>query len=629
MLASLDHATLYFGDRLILEDLTVSVEQGDRIGLVGANGAGKTTLLRLLCGELSCDEGRVAIPGSVRLGFLRQNSGLTEGSTVYREMESVFAELLALQAEMTDLQNRLSTLSPDSADYLELSARYSTLNTRFEAGEGYQIPVKIKTVLTGMGFAPATYDQRIDSLSGGEKTRLALCRLLLTAPDLLILDEPTNHLDFTTLNWLEEYLSGYKGGILVVSHDRYFLDRMVNRIWELENCRLISYPGNYTKYKKLRAERLERMEKEYEADQQKIAELTDYINRNLTRASTSGMAKSRRKQLERMTPAEKPRPYEPTPRFRFVFDRDPVKDVLSVENLSLTVGEDESRRTLLPPLSFSLLRGERTAIIGPNGVGKSTLLRSLQGILRQTGEIRWGQHVRIGYYDQELRRLDPALTALEALWSRFPTMQEAELRRLLGQVNLVGENSLKPVGVLSGGEKARVAMALLMLERPNVLLLDEPTNHLDLYSREALEQSLLDFEGTLLFVSHDRYLLNTIPTRLLVLSPEGMTVCQGNYDSYQATLKPVTPPPPPPPQETTGFRSKQQRAAQAKLRERRRQLEQTVEAAETRIAEIEALLADPDTSSDYEALTGLCAELEETRARHEEALEKWLLLNDE
>ncbi|MCI8406484.1 MAG: ABC-F family ATP-binding cassette domain-containing protein [Oscillospiraceae bacterium] len=630
MLASLENVTRYFGDRLILENVSAVVEDADRIGLVGANGIGKSTLLHLLCGKLAPDEGSVSLTNDLTVGFLEQNSGLTGSSDIYTEMRGVFKVLLETEQRLREMEAAMS------ADHgTELDEAYSQLASWFELQGGYEIDVKIKTVLNGMGFEERAWSQEISSLSGGEKTRLALAKLLLEEPGLLILDEPTNHLDFRTLMWLEEYLQGYRGGLLVVSHDRYFLDKMVTKIWEIENKTVVSYKGNYTKYKQLREERITRLEKEYEQTMERIAAMKDFAQRNIVRATTSNMAKSRLHQLEHIEVVEPPSRRIPTPHFRFDFERNPVKDVLSVRNLTLAVGEGADRQILSQHIGFDVRRGEKIALIGPNGVGKSTLLRTLIGQLHARGEVYWGDKVRLSYYEQENRTLHPENTALEEIWGRWPRLAPHEARGILGQVLITGDNAFKEIGILSGGERARVALAVMMQEQGNVLLLDEPTNHLDLQSKEALEKALIEFPGTMIFVSHDRYFLNTIPTKIFELHREGLRIYPGNFDAYLAQqererqqqapqAKPAAPA-----EGKSSYRSKQERAEQARRRTRLAELERLIGETEERIRALEETLALPETGSDYQRLTDLCAELEEAKTLHETYFSQWAALSEE
>lgn len=637
MLISCSGLVLGFGDKTILDHIDCTINEGDRIGLIGVNGAGKSTLLKALIGRYELDEGAVSRRSGMTIGYLEQDSGLESTNTILEEMLTVFAPLLKTEERMRALEQEMAALSPGSQFYDALAGEYARLTAQFEAGDGYLIRVKIGTILNGMGFPESLYSQPIGSLSGGEKTRLAMAKLLLEQPDLLILDEPTNHLDFKTVMWLEDYLASYKGALLIVSHDRYFLDKLVTQIWELEQRRLFDYPGNYSKYKLLKAERREAQQRAYDKQQAQIAAMQEYAERNIVRASTSNSAKSRLHQIANMELVEKPFTDPKTPHFRFDTLTAPVRDLLFVEHLELAVGEGKSRKVLIPEVNFTLRRGEKVAIIGANGIGKTTLLKSLLGLLPQEGTVKWGRGVTKSYYDQESGQMNPDNTALEELWSRFPTMPEHAVRTILGRVLITGDNCYKKVGVLSGGERARLGFAIMMAEQRNTLLLDEPTNHLDLASREELEQALRDYDSTLLFVSHDRYFLNAIPTKIIELTAAGAAVYEGNFDDYRAKLEklaaavPEPDPKPETPRQTKGegfYRSKQQRAEEAKRRKRLAELERLIEELDAKQAETEAAIADPENAADYQFLQEKCAELEQLKAQHDEAMEEWLLLEE-
>ena len=638
MLVSLQEVGVSFGAVTILKDVTAEVQENSRIGLIGANGAGKSTLLNTICGIQEYETGEISRKPSLNIGYLKQNSGLSGSNTIWDEMRSVFQPILEAQQQMERLHDRMANCEPDSEEYRMLSREYDRNLAYFEGNDGYLIDVKIKTVLNGMGFEDKDSQTVISTLSGGEKTRLALAKLLLSEPELLILDEPTNHLDFKTLQWLEDHLASYKGAIIVVSHDRYFLDKTVREIWEVEFQGLRVFPGNYTKYKELKAELMARWEKEYEAQQEEIADLNDFIAKNLTRASTSKMAKGRIKRLEHMELIDRPREYKKEISLRFDFNRDPVKEVLLVENLSLTVGEGTERKHLFDHLSFTIQRGEKIAVIGENGIGKSSLLHALRGELApDCGKIRWGQEVKASYFDQENRQLHPELTVLEELWSRWPRKTETEIRNMLGRVLLQGEDVYKKVSVLSGGERAKLAFAILMMEHGNFLMLDEPTNHLDLRSKEILEDALREFKGTLLFVSHDRYLLKAVPDRIIEIFSDHVEVFNGNYDYYlekqqeKAALQAAQPAVKQEKEEkvVSGYRTKQQKAEEAQRRARLRQVETRVEELEQEIAAIEESLQHPERfEGGYREMEEECERLDSLREELNQRMEEWLELGE-
>ena len=634
MLLSIENLTKYFADRLILDDISITIEDNDRIGLVGVNGAGKTTLLQIIAGEMPFEKGTVSRTNGTAVGYLRQNSGLDSTGTIESEMLSVFSGLIEMEQELRCLEQEIARTNRQDKVLLE---RYARMQEHFEKLDGYLIEVKIKTVLNGMGFADKPRDSVIGTLSGGEKTRLALAKLLLEQPKLLVLDEPTNHLDFKTLTWLEEYLQGYKGAILAVSHDRYFLDKLATSTWEIERNKLITYKGNYTKFLTLKKEARERLQKEYEAQQEKIAAMEDYIARNIVRATTSTRAKSRVHQLENLERIEKPAGDLKTVRIRFTPKQQPFKEVLLVENMSLSVGSGDTKKQLFEGLDFEVRRGEKIAIVGDNGAGKSSFLKAVQGLIPiQKGDVTWSKNVDIGYYDQEITQLNPEKTVLDELWDRHPTMLEQDVRKVLGSVLLTGENVYKKIDVISGGERARLMFSVLMLQNPNVLILDEPTNHLDLPTKEILEEALLKFDGTVLFISHDRYFLNKIPTKMVELKDGHFDVYQGNYDFYkekkdqqkltegesrQSQLSERLP--------KAGYRSKQQRSEEVVRRRRIAETEQRMAELEEQIEKIQKEMALPEIFSDYEKAQQLCDLLEAGRKELSEKESLWLELSEE
>ena len=635
MIISLENVFKYYGADCILRNVCATINDKDRIGLVGANGEGKTTLLNVLTGELDYEEGTVSLTNGKVIGYLHQNSGLSNGKTIQQEMEAVFADLLALGEEVDALQRQMAQVHDDPTEYEKVSAEYQKKLARFEAADGYQVQVKINTVLGGMGFA--SYDRNIitDNLSGGEKTRLATARLLLLEPDLLILDEPTNHLDFKTLSWLEDYLSSYKGALLVVSHDRYFLNRLVDHIWELERTVLTTYRGNYSSYVVQKKERVERQLKEYEMQQEQIKSMEEYVAKNIARASTSKSAKSRLAALERMDRIEKPVIWEKKAAFRFEYDEPPVKDVFHGENMSIAVGEGEGRKVLCRGMRLDVMRGEKIAIIGPNGVGKSSLLKAIQELIPlEEGHFEWGQKVKTTYYEQENRQLHPEKTAINEIWDRFPNLYEVQVRSIVGQVLLSGDDVYKLVGSLSGGERAKVAFAVMMLERGNVLILDEPTNHLDIGSKEMLEDALEAFDGTIIMVSHDRYLLNRIPNRIIEMTANGYEIYNGRYDYYvEHKVEPQ------PVKEQVSeekkqasqkfYRTKADRARQAAAKKRIAFLEKTIESNEQLIEQLTEQMSDPQIAADYQKVEEICGQIEQLKNQNESFGEEWLELLEE
>lgn len=637
MLLRLTDINKFYNGNQVLSHVSMTVEDHDRIGLIGVNGCGKSTLLRILIGNELPDhlvegDGEVLLSGRTSVGYLEQMGGLDRDSTVWEEMRSVFRSLLDTQKRMHQLEAEMQ------AGDLSVAEEYHRLQTWFESNDGYQIDVKIRTVLNGMGFSQETYSRVISGFSGGEKTRLAIARLLLEEPNLLILDEPTNHLDFKTVMWLEDYLKDYKGALLLVSHDRYFLDRLCTSICEIERGALTRYKGNYTAFTKLKEAAIARQWKEYEMQQKEIAKLEDYVARNLTRASTAKSAQSRVKQLEKMERIEKPVSVQKQARVRFTYEIDPPVEVLKVQEIDISVGSGIQRKTLLPQLSFEVRRGEKWGIIGDNGIGKSTLLKILQNMLPHEGKVRWTSNIKISYFEQESTNLHPMKSVIQEIHDRVPAWTDLEVRKLLGQVRLTGDNVFKPVGVLSGGERAKVCFAIMMLEHGNVLILDEPTNHLDIAMKEVIEEAMREFPGTLLFVSHDRYLLDKVADHILELKADGANTYVGGFSAWldaqqkasvvlESEEKTRSAGEIPKPEKST-YRSKKQRAQQAKVRADLRALEQHLDKMQTELEQLTAEMADETICSDYHLMQEKCERMEELHVSMEETMEEIILLED-
>ncbi|MGO3732218.1 MAG: ABC-F family ATP-binding cassette domain-containing protein [Vagococcus sp.] len=520
-----------FGDEILFEHIQLEVQDKSRIALVGRNGAGKSTLLKILAGIEDADKGTITKTKDLSIGYLDQHTGLESTKTIWEEMLVVFEPIRQMEKKLRELEVQIAdeAIHQDSQKYEQVLSEYDKLQHTFGDLNGYGYESEIKSVLHGFKFGEDYYDRLIDNLSGGQKTRLALARLLLEKPDLLILDEPTNHLDIETLSWLENYLQNYRGALLMVSHDRYFLDKIVQEVYEISRQKMYHYKGNYSRYLDLKAERLELEWKEFEKQQVEISKLEDFVAKNLVRSSTTKRAQSRRKKLEKIERLDRPSGDEKSAHFLFGVNRMSGKEVLEITDAAIGYGET----ILCEPINCQVRKQEAIALVGPNGVGKSTLLKSIMGdIPFIKGELKKGHHVDIGYYDQEQADLDSHQTVLEELWSDHRTTPEKEIRTVLGSFLFSGEDVKKSIPLLSGGEKARVALAKLSMNRDNFLILDEPTNHLDIDSKEVLENALIDYEGTLLFVSHDRYFINRIATSVLELSETGSKLYHGNYDYY-------------------------------------------------------------------------------------------------
>lgn len=645
MLLNVEHLYKYFNGQALLKDINFTVEDREAVGLIGINGCGKSTLLNIITGSEGYDKtpeglGSVNIAGKASIGFLRQNSGLNSELTIGEEMKNAFAPLLETLDKMKVLEKKMA----DGGDIDSISHEYAELSSYFEARDGYRIDVKIKQVLNGMGFGSTPTDRVISTLSGGEKTRLALAKLLLEEPNLLILDEPTNHLDFETLMWLEDYLKGYKGAIIIVSHDRYFLNKVCTRICEIEQGRLTSYRGDYSSYLVQKKMNSERQLKEYEAQQKEIAKLEDYVAKNLVRASTSKMAKSRQHMLDRIERIDKPLMYSKPPKIKLEYDIEPTKDIVRVVDCPLVVGEGADKKELIKSLTMNVRRGEHVAIIGANGIGKTSILKLIQGIIpHEGGNISWGGNVKISYFEQEHAILDPHKTVLEEIMDRYPRLSEQQARSVLGAVLLTGENVFKPISVLSGGERAKLCFAIMALNRGNVLVLDEPTNHLDLSTKEVLEDALAEFGGTIILVSHDRYLLNKVASRIIEIKHNEVNSYEGNFDAYseavnaarqlkmqsEAEIKRAEEEKAYKENKARQYRSKEQRAADAQKRNRIRELEKEIEDTEVLIFELENAISDPEIASDYSKMSEKCKELEEAKTSLDQKMDEWAELSDQ
>lgn len=645
MLLNVEHLYKYFNGQALLKDINFTVEDREAVGLIGINGCGKSTLLNIITGSEGFDKtpeglGSVNIAGKASIGFLRQNSGLNSELTIGEEMKNAFAPLLETLDKMKVLEKKMA----DGGNIDSISHEYAELSSYFEARDGYRIDVKIKQVLNGMGFGSTPTDRVISTLSGGEKTRLALAKLLLEEPNLLILDEPTNHLDFETLMWLEDYLKGYKGAIIIVSHDRYFLNKVCTRICEIEQGRLTSYRGDYSSYLVQKKMNSERQLKEYEAQQKEIAKLEDYVAKNLVRASTSKMAKSRQHMLDRIERIDKPLMYSKPPKIKLEYDIEPTKDIVRVVDCPLVVGEGADKKELIKSLTMNVRRGEHVAIIGANGIGKTSILKLIQGIIpHEGGNISWGGNVKISYFEQEHAILDPRKTVLEEIMDRYPRLSEQQARSVLGAVLLTGENVFKPISVLSGGERAKLCFAIMALNRGNVLVLDEPTNHLDLSTKEVLEDALAEFGGTIILVSHDRYLLNKVASRIIEIKHDEVNSYEGNFDAYseavnaarqlkmqsEAEIKRAEEEKAYKENKARQYRSKEQRAADAQKRNRIRELEKEIEDTEVLIFELENAISDPEIASDYSKMSEKCKELEEAKTALDQKMDEWAELSDQ
>ncbi len=623
MLISLQNLGKSFGDTVVLHSIDATVENGERIGIVGENGAGKTTLLKILCGEYQADEGEYQLTHGVTLGYLEQNSKLDPTLDVYGEMRNAFKPVLDAMAQMQILEKKLEQ-NPHNE---ELLTQHAQLSAVIDAADGYNMDTHIKKVLSGMAFGSETYEKSVSVLSGGEHTRLRLAKLLLQRPDVLILDEPTNHLDFTTMEWLENYLKAYSGAVLVVSHDRYFLDSVCTRIWEVESNTLTSYKGNYSAYLPQKEAAAALQQKQHDADVAKAQKLEDYIARNLVRASTTKMAQSRRRQLEKMEITEKPHSGPQQLNFKFEFDVSPYKELLTMKNLSVSIGE----RVLLKPINLQVLRGERLVIAGPNGAGKSTLMQVLDGKRKPSGGmVRLGTGAKPSIFEQQQMRRGGRV--IDAIWDKWPRFTELEVRNHLARFGFRGEEVFKSCTSLSGGELARLRFSEIVLERPNILFLDEPTNHLDIYTRESLTKALMEYEGTLILITHDRYLMNSLECPILYVE-NGDAEIYPNYDKMMRradtaapTVKEEKPEKSGPSKAAYG---KEQRRRKAELRTRIKAVEDEIETIGAHIVELENEISSPEVLRDHVLLREKCDELDDSRFHQQELFDEWEALLEE
>ena len=617
MLLQIKSAHFRFGDVTIFQDVNLEVNEGDNIGLVGANGTGKSTLLRCIAEDLPLFEGSIFKRNGLSIGYLKQNADFDSQNTVYDEMMLVFAKHLQLIEQIKCVSDQMALESENTLTYKQLADKYHKLSVQADVLDAYNVEVKVKTVLNGMGMMGFA-NRVVSTLSGGEKTKACLCKLLLQRPELMILDEPTNHLDYKTLDWLETFLSDNKSTLIVVSHDRYFLDKLCTSIWDLQHQQIVAYKGNYTKYKLLKKQRLQTIEKQYDKQQKEIAKLQDYIDRNKVRASTADMAKSREKTLAKMQVIEQPKGDERPPKFAFSYTSEPSEYPLTIKNL--TLGFDG--KVLLDSVSTEIRRGQKVALLGLNGTGKSTLIKRIASQNPQDlGKIIFGKNVRMGYYDQENINLQSNLRVMDQLWFDNTRMSQTEVRSLLAQVTLGADDVFKLVGQLSGGERAKLGLAMIMAKDCNLLLLDEPTNHLDLPSREALEEALCCYTGTVLFVSHDRYFVNSVATKIAELEG-GKIVCHdGNYDDF-ASRKTVVQTPLEKPKQTT-YRNAKQRAEQTNRAKLLKQLEEQITLLEQQLEQLNAQMSQPEVASDYAKLSVVLDQINGANAQMEQAMEQW------
>lgn len=636
ILLQLNDISKSFDGEDIFTNVDFEVKTGERIGVVGRNGAGKSTLMKIIASTEDYDSGLISKIKNLKIGYLTQQMTLDSNATVYEEMSKPFEHIKNIESLIKEETDWLAKHAGDydTPDYQLHMEKYESLSNQFEQLEGYQYDSKIKTVLHGLNFNEEDFDKPINDFSGGQKTRLSLAQMLLNEPDLLLLDEPTNHLDLETTKWLEDYLRYFKGAIVIISHDRYFLDKIITQVYDVALGEVKRYIGNYEQFIQQRDKYYEKRMQEYEKQQEEIKRLETFVEKNITRASTSGMAKSRRKTLEKMQRIDKPMIDARSANIQFGFDRNTGNDVMHIKQLE--IGYDQTPIT--QPITMEVSKGDHIAIIGPNGVGKTTLIKTIAN--RQSklaGDITYGANLNMGYYDQKQAEFKSNKTILDYVWDQYPNMNEKDIRAVLGRFLFVQDDVKKIINDLSGGEKARLQLALLMLQRDNVLILDEPTNHLDIDSKEMLEQALEHFEGTIIFVSHDRYFINQLANKVFDLDHDGGKMYLGNYQYYidkteeAAALKA---------QEDKESQSvhqqnnnqtmtnsyddqKQRRREQRKIEREIEQREQIIESCETKIESIDNELMQPEVYSNPVKANELAELKSNTEQELEQAMIEW------
>ena len=620
-----------FAGEVLFDNINLQVDERDRIALVGKNGAGKSTLLKILVGEEEPTSGEINKKKDVSLSYLAQDSRFESENTIYDEMLHVFDDLRRTEKQLRQMELEMGEKSGEDLD--KLMADYDRLSENFRQAGGFTYEADIRAILNGFKFDESMWQMKIDELSGGQNTRLALAKMLLEKPNLLVLDEPTNHLDIETIAWLENYLVNYSGALIIVSHDRYFLDKVATVTLDLTKHSLDRYVGNYSRFVELKEQKLATEAKNYEKQQKEIAALEDFVNRNLVRASTTKRAQSRRKQLEKMERLDKPETSKKSANITFQSEKTSGNIVLTVENAA--IGYDGE--ILSEPINLDLRKMNAVAIVGPNGIGKSTFIKSIvDQIPFIKGEKRFGANVEVGYYDQTQSKLTPSNTVLDELWNDFKLTPEVEIRNRLGAFLFSGDDVKKSVGMLSGGERARLLLAKLSMENNNFLILDEPTNHLDIDSKEVLENALIDFDGTLLFVSHDRYFINRVATHVLELSESGSTLYLGDYDYYvdkkaeievsyteEASMSNQA-------KEASPANDYQaQKESQKEVRKLMRQIENLEAEIEELESQSQAISEQMLETNDAEKLMELQTELDKISHRQEEAMLEWEELSEQ
>lgn len=637
MLISLNQIQKSFSDEVVLKDIDLSINEHDRIGLLGVNGVGKSTLLNIISGEMPYDAGEYSVKRDLAIGYLKQNEALNTGNTLKEEIQSALSHVYKLRTELESLSQKMASVAPECAEYRALTEQYDALSNAYTAADGYNADVRIQIVLNGLGFGDFDLNGKVQTLSGGEKIRFAMAKVLLQNPELLILDEPTNHLDFSMLSWLEGYLESYKGAVLAVSHDRFFLDRIAKDICELERGELVRYKGGYSSFLVQKEERVKTLEKAYKKQQEELEAMRDYVRRNLAKSSSINSVGSRVKALEKMELAAKPNPRQKSAKFQFDYDFEPFKSVLTLENVGVYVGNSQSGKQLYDGISFTINKGDKIAVVGKNGVGKTSLLKAILRKLPYSGNIRIGGNVKIAYFDQELAELNLNDTVIEAVHRRFPGKTDLEIRSALGRLLIEEDAVFKPIRALSGANRAKVAFCMIMFMRANFLILDEPTNHLDYTAKEALDTALQAYTGTLLTVSHDRYFLSRVPNKMLELCSDGIQMYQGGYQEYchakesadsASAVQKQTADNEDSAQKQLYISNKKNKAEERKRRARLAALQKEIESLYAQMHTLKAECELPEVANNYVRLSELLTQIEDLELTVECKENEWLELSE-
>ena len=625
MLITLTDISKSFQDQTVLKKISLAVNDRDRIGLLGINGIGKSTLLNIISGKLEYDEGSIAYKDRLEIGYLKQNNALNETNSLEEEINDSLKEIFDLRKKLQSLSEEIAEKQDD-----ELLKEYDRLTNSYLACDGVNAETRINIVLQGMGFASFDMSTEVKNLSGGEKTRFAICKILVRNPELLLLDEPTNHLDFTMLEWLEDYLKSYNGAVITVSHDRYFLDAVSTDICEIENGELIHYKGGYSSFLIQKEERIKRLTSEYNKQQKEIEHLKDYVNRNLARSSSSNSVGSRVKALEKAEIKALPRTTEKELKICFEYDNEPYSSILECSDISVSVGNPPDKRVLFKNIDFNMMRGEKIAIVGKNGIGKSSLLKAILKKIPSSGRIKYGGNLKISYFEQEMESFDLNLSAIDTVHRRFPAKNDFEIRSMLARFLIQGDDVFKQMKQLSGANRAKVAFAIICFERSNLLILDEPTNHLDYMAKQALEKALKEYTGSILMVSHDRYMLSSVPDKICELTESGLTEYPGNYNYYKEhrIKDSIVQQKKENNADNAYTRNKKNKADERKRRARLAETERKLQSLEEEIEDVNAQIQDPEISSDYIKLNELLSLLEEKKKERDTAESQWLELSE-